>query len=276
MFCTVCTCAWVCVASSLGSVILPSVVCSWECFYYCQQRLSWRAWYYTHIHSIPQRWPPLGQISPCTSSPSRLYKYIYINIGMCVCVPTVCPPASRLNQCSVQTLSVGGPRRCQPASQSKLPICRPPSVYRPIRGRSSEEGSVTWVIVVALATGIICGWQQEEAKWTFPFSVKFPKLRGKKKGIIRKMYLLSEMNFKFQVGLETVWWILKIACLHRGSISERYDRTAPVKFMKLYFWSHFEFHDSVWDEPDFMHRFTVFICVLVHVMEESHCCSVCS
>lgn len=109
----VCVCENVCMTSSLGSVILPSVVCSWECFYYCQQRLSWRAWYYTHIHSLPQRWPPLGQISPCTSSSPA---FVYIPLCMCVSVCVYCLPADWIN--ALSRISVcWGSRRCQPASE---------------------------------------------------------------------------------------------------------------------------------------------------------------
>lgn len=113
LFCSVCVCENVCMTSSLGSVILPSVVCSWECFYYCQQRLSWRAWYYTHIHSLPQRWPPLGQISPCTSSSPA---FVYIPLCTCVSVCVYCLPADWIN--ALSRISVcWGSRRCQPASE---------------------------------------------------------------------------------------------------------------------------------------------------------------
>lgn len=160
-------------ASSLGSVILPSVVCSWECFHYCQQHLSWRAWYYTHIRSLPQRWPPLGQISPCTSSLPAVSVYI-----LCVCA--YCLPACQPIKSMPSTECLLGPFAYanQPANQNAQSADPPPSlVDRPITGRSSQEGPVTWVIVVALATGIILAWKQEEVKWTFHSLTNSQKLR---------------------------------------------------------------------------------------------------
>lgn len=128
-----CALPWVCVcmAPSLGSAILPSMGCSWECFYYCQQRLSWRAWYYTHIRLLPQRWPPLGQISPCTSSAPEA------SLHVCICVWSCRLPTCQTIKSMLFTESLLGPLPL-PTSQpiKRAQASAPPPPDRPIKGRS--------------------------------------------------------------------------------------------------------------------------------------------
>lgn len=105
-----------------------------------------------HTHTLaPTEVTPTGPNFPLHLQPaSRLS------------VPTVCLLASRLNQCSPQNFCLLQPLLFTTRQPIKTQTCSPPStlVNRPITGCSSQEGSVTWVRAVALATGIVWAWRQ--------------------------------------------------------------------------------------------------------------------
>lgn len=128
----------------------------------------------THTYARSHRGDPHWAKFPLAPPACQQFLYTY-----CVCVPTVCPLASRLNQCPLQNVCWGPlpMPTSQPIKTLNLPTPPPSLVDRPITGRSSQEGPVTWVIVVALATGIILAWKQEEVKWTFHSLTNSQKLR---------------------------------------------------------------------------------------------------
>ncbi len=120
-----------------------------------------------HTHTLaPTEVTPTGPNFPLHLQPdSRLCICTSVCLCVCYCLPTCQPIKSML---PAESLSAG-PLPLPTSQPIKSLNLQTPPLDRPIMGRSSKEGSVTWVIPAALATGIIWTWKREEVKWTFHF-----------------------------------------------------------------------------------------------------------
>lgn len=136
-----------------------------------------------HTHTIaPTEVTPTGPNFPLHLQPPAASQCVYVRARARARAPTVCLLGSRLNQCSAQNRSLPGLLPMTTNQPLKASISGYPNlanlshththtniVSKPITGHGSQEGSVTWVMAVALATGIICAREKEEVKWTFHF-----------------------------------------------------------------------------------------------------------
>lgn len=121
-----------------------------------------------HTYTNSHRGDPHWAHSPTPPPRQCLCRCIY----MCECCLPGCRPIKLM--LSTESLSAGGGGGaclCQLVSQSQASNHWPPSssAGRPITRWIPQEGSVTWVIAVALATGILMEVGKDKKRGVFMF-----------------------------------------------------------------------------------------------------------